>query len=231
MYCIRCGVALADTEKQCPLCNTVVYHPELHQPACAPLYPQEQPAIQKKPWGILLIITLLLFLLPISICIVCDKQINGMIDWSGFVTGALLLMYTVTVLPRWFSCQKPLIFTPLSFVAVGLYLLYINHATNGNWFVSFALPVTACFGLLVTAVVVLSIYLPKARLYIFGGAFLALGGLMLLLEFLLHTTFHLPAVGTWSFYPLIVFSLLGIGLLLIALLPPVRQSLHRKFFV
>ena len=28
MYCIKCGVKLADTEKKCPLCGTVVYHPE-----------------------------------------------------------------------------------------------------------------------------------------------------------------------------------------------------------
>ena len=31
MYCIKCGVELADTEKQCPLCGTLVYHPELEQ--------------------------------------------------------------------------------------------------------------------------------------------------------------------------------------------------------
>lgn len=28
MYCIKCGVKLADSEKKCPLCNTIVCHPE-----------------------------------------------------------------------------------------------------------------------------------------------------------------------------------------------------------
>ena len=29
MYCINCGVKLADTEHICPLCGTEVFHPEL----------------------------------------------------------------------------------------------------------------------------------------------------------------------------------------------------------
>lgn len=231
MYCIRCGVALADTEKRCPLCQTTVYHPEIAQPEAAPLYPRNQmPAPRKRPWGLLMIVTML-FLLPISICMVCDWQINGVINWSGFVSGALVVLYVITVLPSWFRRPNPVIFVPVGFCAVGLYLLYINLATQGHWFLSFAFPVTGSLCLLVTAVVTLSIYLPKGRLYIFGGGFLALGGLMLLMEFLMHITFGLPGLGTWSFYPLIVFSLLGIGLILIALLPPLRETLHRKFFV
>ena len=33
MYCIKCGVELADSEKKCPLCGTVVFNPELSRPA------------------------------------------------------------------------------------------------------------------------------------------------------------------------------------------------------
>ena len=29
MYCINCGVKLADSEKRCPLCGTVPYHPDI----------------------------------------------------------------------------------------------------------------------------------------------------------------------------------------------------------
>ena len=28
MYCIKCGVELADSEKSCPLCQTPVFHPQ-----------------------------------------------------------------------------------------------------------------------------------------------------------------------------------------------------------
>lgn len=232
MYCVRCGVALADTEKQCPLCHTAVYHPEIPQPQATPLYPLDRmPAPRVRPWGMLMIVTMLLFLLPISICIVCDWQVNGIVNWSGYVTGALIVLYVIAILPNWFRKPHPVVFVPVSFGVIGLYLLYICLATGGNWFLSFAFPVTGCLGLLVSAVVILSIYLPKGRLYIFGGGFLALGGLMLLVEFLLHITFGLPGLGTWSFYPLIAFSLLGMGLILVAILPPLRESLERKFFL
>ena len=231
MYCIRCGVALADTEKQCPLCHTTVFHPSIEQKDVPPLYPREYTATpQMRPWGALMIISML-FLLPISICLVCDWQINHAINWSGYVVGALTLLYTVFVLPFWFHKPNPVIFVPSTFTAIAVYLLFINYATGGSWFLSFALPVTGCLGLILSAVVALCRYVSKGSLYIFGGASLAMGGFMLLLEYLLHVTFGLPGIGTWSPYPLIVFTLLGIGQILVALCPPLRESLERKFFI
>ena len=29
MYCIQCGVKLADSQSACPLCGTVVFHPDI----------------------------------------------------------------------------------------------------------------------------------------------------------------------------------------------------------
>ena len=37
MFCVKCGVALADSEKVCPLCGTRVFHPDLPQPQGDPL--------------------------------------------------------------------------------------------------------------------------------------------------------------------------------------------------
>ena len=42
MYCINCGVKLADTEEKCPLCATVVYHPDLDRETAEPLYPRHR---------------------------------------------------------------------------------------------------------------------------------------------------------------------------------------------
>lgn len=42
MYCVNCGVKLEDTEKRCPLCQTVCYHPDILRPAAKPLYPDAQ---------------------------------------------------------------------------------------------------------------------------------------------------------------------------------------------
>ncbi len=231
MYCVKCGVALGDTEKQCPLCNTPVYHPDIVREDAQPLYPRDSmPPKQPHPWGVLLIVSLL-FLLPISICLTVDLQVNGRLNWSGYVIGTLVMLYTMIVLPCWFRKPNPVIFTPVSFGVIALFLLYVCLETGGSWYLSFALPVTGFLCLLVTAIVVLCRYTRKGLLYVFGGASLAMGGFMMLLEYLLHITFGLPGLGTWSFYPMSVFALLGIGLILIAIVPSFRETLSKKFFV
>ncbi len=231
MYCINCGVKLSDTEKACPLCGTTVYHPELTQKSEEPLYPQNcypKPRANSKGGQIVMITV---FLLPLIITVLCDLQVSGRITWSGYVIGALLLCYELLVLPTWFQKPNPAIFVPCGFAAVALYLLYIDLATQGGWFVSFALPVTGIFCLVITAVVTLLQYVPKGALYILGGAAVALGAAMPLMGFLLNLTFFYPHFALWSLYPLTALVLLGGMLIFLAICRPARQTMERKFFI
>ena len=58
MYCVNCGVKLADTEKRCPLCQTEVYHPDIPRREAEPLYPEELNPIPKlDSWVIQSIVT------------------------------------------------------------------------------------------------------------------------------------------------------------------------------
>ena len=62
MYCIKCGVELSDTEKACPLCGTVPYHPQMKRQEAEPLYPQMvYPSRQLRPAGWLFFTTFLCF--------------------------------------------------------------------------------------------------------------------------------------------------------------------------
>ena len=231
MYCIKCGVKLADTEKTCPLCGTAVFHPEIRQNEAEPLYPfQSFPKTRVNPKGGQIVLTTM-FLLPLLISLLCDLQINSAVTWSGFVMGALLVGYVILVLPFWFRRPNPVIFVPCGFLAVGLYLLYIDLATGGDWFLSFAFPVTGGIGLIVTAVVVLLRYLRRGRLYILGGAMIALGAFMPLMEFLIDITFNRPRFAGWSLYPLIALVLLGGMLIFLAIFRPARETMERKFFI
>lgn len=231
MYCVKCGVELADTEKTCPLCGTPVFHPMLSQPDGEPLYPAGlAPAPQLRPWGALLALTVVLFLLPILVTLLCDLQMNRSITWSGFVVGGLLTCYVALVLPFWFRRPNPVIFVPCAFAAAGVYLLYINLATGGRWFLTLAFPVTGVFGLIATAVVALCRYIRRGRLYIFGGAALATAAFMPVLELLIKITFRLPRFAAWSVYPAIALGLIGALLLVIAICRPVRESLGKRFF-
>lgn len=231
MYCINCGVKLADSEKQCPLCLTKVYHPEISQKDADPLYPpQRYPALQVSPAGTRVILSVL-FLLPVLICLQCDLLLSGGISWSGYVSGALAVLYVAAVLPSWFRKHNPVIFVPCTFAAIGAYLLYINFATAGSWFLSFAFPVTGFVALVVTAVVTLLRYVRKGMLYIIGGAFIALGAFMPLMEFLLVVTFSTVKFAWWSLYPLTALVLLGGTLIFLAICRPARETMERKLFI
>lgn len=229
MYCVKCGVKLSDTEKKCPLCNTAVYHPEVEQETAYPLYPKnKKPAAPLSPKALNGAIVIL-FMIPLLICFLSDLRSNGKLDWFGFVAGALAVAYIAFALPLWFSKPNPVVFTPCVFAAATLYVLYVDLATGGKWFLSFAFPVAGCLCAITCTVVTLLHYLKKGKLYIIGGAFVALGGFMLLFEFLLDITFGLSFAG-WSFYPLGVLALFGGFLIYLAINTTACEIMERKLF-
>ena len=231
MYCVKCGVKLADSEKQCPLCQTLVFHPDITREEGEKLYPAARyPSYQVNHRSALVIVTTL-FLMPLLISLLCDWRITGEITWSGYVAGALFVTYVSMVLPYWFRHPNPVIFVPCGFAAVGLFLLYISIATGGGWFLSFAFPITGGVALIITAVVTLLKYVRRGQLYIFGGAIIALGGMTVLAEYLSVITFGLDRFFGWSFYPLMVAVLLGGLLIFLAICRPARETMERKIFL
>ena len=231
MYCVNCGVKLADSEAYCPLCGTEAFRPTGERSAESLLYPRKQyPNVQVSTTGVMIILTVL-FLLPILITLQCDLLINRSVTWSGFVIGGLLVVYVAFILPGWFKKPNPVIFVPCAFAAIGGYLLYISLATGGGWFLSFAFPVTGFIGLVVTAVTVLLRYVRRGILYILGGAVLALGLFMPLVEFLLTITFPAISFVGWFLFPLTALVLLGGTMLFLAISRRARETMERKLFI
>lgn len=232
MYCIKCGVELAESEKKCPLCGTVVFNPELPRLDGAPPYPvfTGEGVDNVNRSGLMFVLTML-FLLPIVVVLLCDWQINGAIVWSGYVVGAVLFLYVAVLLPLWFDKPNPVIFISADFAAAALYLLYINLAVGGHWFLSFALPVCAGACAVITGAAALLRYLRRGYFFIFGGMFVLIGVYNVLIEFLLNVTFSLHDGFIWSIYPLAVCVLLGITLIVIGCSEELQKSLHKKFFI
>ncbi|HHT54399.1 MAG TPA: zinc ribbon domain-containing protein [Clostridiales bacterium] len=232
MYCVKCGVELADSEKKCPLCGTQVYHPDI-VPAEAegPYPPFQNTAEVLNPRGVLFVLTVL-FLIIAAICLLCDWNLSGSrIVWSGYVTGALVLIYVTVVLPYWFRRPSPAVFVPCDFLALGLYLFYINSALGGRWFFTFALPLVAGAAIITTAVAVLSYYIRRGYLFIWSGACILGGVYTVGIEILINITFGVREKLIWSPYPFLALFMIGVMLLVIALVRPLRESLHKKFFL
>ena len=232
MYCINCGVKLAEGERVCPLCQTEVYHPTLGSNSGERNYPTERiPPSRVSSWGSLFIITLL-FVLPLIIAPLSDIHVSGGLSWSLYVMFGVVLGYVIFVLPMWFSHPNPVIFIPVDFGAIALYLLFIDLYTEGtNWFLPFALPMTVGLAIIVCTAITLLRYVKRGKLYIFGGAIIATALLIAMTELLLVRLFDTVSYIGWSWYPALVLFLLGMSLILIAIIRPLRESLEKKFFL
>ena len=230
MYCVKCGVELAESERKCPLCKTPVYYPGLSD-APERTYPEFiKSKDEMNPRGLLFIISII-FLMSAVIPTVCDISLNLRIEWSGLAIGGVLFCYTVLILPRWWKRATPAIFAPADFLAAALYLCYINFYLGGSWFFSFALPVLAVAALIFTALLVLIYYLHRGYLYIYGGFSIALGACSVFVEFMIHNCFEINHSHYWSPYPLVALVLTGIALIVIAIVRPFRESLRKIFML
>ena len=102
MFCIKCGVELGAAEAKCPLCGTVVYHPDITVEAERPTFPPNaQPKLRVNRRGALLIITALYLMLILQL-LVCDYSLFGSLTWSLYASGGMLLVYIIGILPSWF---------------------------------------------------------------------------------------------------------------------------------
>ena len=230
MYCVKCGVELADSERKCPLCKTPVYYPGLSEKP-ERNYPEFiKSKDEMKPKGVYFIISII-FLIAALIPTVCDISLNLRIEWSGIIIGGVLLCYTVLVLPRWFKKPSPAIFVPADFLAAATYLFYLNIKLGGEWFWSFALPVLLAAALIFSALFVLLYYIKRGHLYIFGGFSIALGIYNLFIEYMLHKNFSISHGFFWSVYPFITLFLLGGALIVVAIVRPFRESLRKIFMI
>lgn len=229
MYCVKCGVQLADTEQKCPLCETVVYHPDISRPAVQPLYPVDRLPKKGSAAKALSGAVLILFVLPLLIGLYSDLHADGQLDWYGYMAGGVALGYVLLPLPLWFRHPNPVIFVPCDFAAVLLYVFYVARATGGAWFMTFALPVIGTLAVIISALVALMRYVKKGRLYMLGGGSIALGGWLWLMEYTMTQTFGLPFIG-WSLYPLMVLAVCGCLLIYLAINRVARDVVARKLF-
>ncbi|MBO5324135.1 MAG: hypothetical protein J6A88_08580 [Oscillospiraceae bacterium] len=231
MYCINCGIELSPGQAICPICKTKVCHPDFPADQALATYParpfQSEEYNRRGLMFVLTVIWTLLTFLPVGL----EWMLFRDIGWSGFVSGGMGLAYLLFFLPAWFKNPNPVIFVPSGFAAVGLYLLYINLASGGSWFMSFALPVTGFLMLIVTTICALLRYLRRGRLYIIGGGLIALGFFSVYLEFFIYYTFETISFVFWSLFPLVAFVLLGMMLITVAIVKPFKESLRKYFYM
>lgn len=230
MYCVYCGVKLQDGAAECPLCHTPVRVPSLPQQGDGSSYSDRYPRAEKKAGKYLAIglVTIIMAAAALGCLIFCLKSL-GRADWSGFVALGLALLWVCFILPLLFPRWRPMIFLPIDFACIGGYLLYICCKTGGNWFLSFAFPVTMMAAVLTLTGVAMMRYIVQGRLRLMSLLVIFIGLSFMLVEFFQHITFGTP-MFVWSLYCVSGFCLIGLFLLVASFVPPLRAYLRRKFF-
>lgn len=230
MYCVKCGVELKDSEHVCPLCLTPVFHPDIKQDDCEKPYPEFRRVTKKSVRVAVMFVVTVCFILASLMVAMIDFNITSGITWSGYVLGALVILYVSFALPEWFRHPNPVIFTPIAFATIILYLLYIDLTVQGGWFLSLAFPIAGIAGIIVTTMVTLLRYVKRGQLFIVGGTLIATGVYVSLIELFISITFESVSFVGWSGFPLAAFFILGMMLIIIGICKPLRLALSKVFF-
>ncbi len=232
-YCVKCGVKLGDSEKKCPLCQTVVYHPDIKEVTGAVSPFPEKCEIQQKKMGSklkLMIATIIVFL-PTFLTVICDYSINSKIVWSDIVISSVCLLYCFIFLPLIFRRKNIFFYLFTDFAVLLLFQWYIAYTTKGSWFTGFSLPFTCSVMFIVTAVVSIRQFTKSSYLLISAVAFILTGLDCVLTEFLISRTFMNRVRFIWSYYPLVTFIAVGIILFLCDHNTHFKEKIIKKFFI
>ena len=134
MYCVKCGVELADSEKVCPLCGTRAFHPDMPPQQGQPPYPVDhRPHTEEVSRSGVLFLLTVLALLSAVLFILCDWRINGSIVWSGYASGGVALLYVLVALPLWFRRPNPV--TGAIGVLVSAMVALLRYLPGGHLYV------------------------------------------------------------------------------------------------
>ncbi len=157
-YCVHCGVKLGEGEKRCPLCQTPVYDPAEPHPAPAPKpYPVRTPEQElKRSKRFLLTLSALMLLAPAVLCQIIDLLISGGISWSGYASGALLMLFVSVTVPLLAPRHQAYVAIGTAFLCLNGYLFLVERLSgSSHWFFPIALPALALGAVLVTIITVL----------------------------------------------------------------------------
>ncbi len=226
---MKCGAKLGEREVKCPLCGFDL--PILSPKQEKSLYPRTARSGDREDFkGLLLFFTLLLCGAGGAV-LAMDLSRGGGVSFSAWVLFGLLLFYTAFLLPRWFRRPNPVIFLPVFGVCFLTMLWYLDFFYGSGWFFPLVLPLTGGFFLMLEAVVTLVRYVRGGAFYVYGGFFIGIACLSFAAELGFRAFFGYPICLSWSLIPLILFSVMGIGLLVIAIVPPFRVYVQKRFFV
>lgn len=232
-YCIKCGVKLGDSEKKCPLCQTVVYHPDLKPVENAETpYPTEHfEKMQETSIRFKLTIATMIILIPTVLTLICDYSVNSAIIWSDIVVSSVCFLYCLIFIPLFVQKKEPVLYFVIDYAALLLFEWYLSFTIGGNWFWKFSLPLTTSIALIIVAAMLVKRFTRASNLIITAVIFFLSAIDCVFVEFLINKAFRGRIFLIWSYYPLITFIIVGVILILCDRNQRLKDKLAKKFFI
>jgi hypothetical protein len=230
MYCINCGVKLADCETKCPICGTPVPVMKKEAEISKPFPAHVEGPMRMNRMGLLLVFSIVA-ILAILISLFIDIHSNRVITWSGYVAGAIVMIYMWVAFPLWFKKPNPIMLTGIDFGLTIPFLWLVNAISGGNWFWNFAFPISLFVSAIGVGTTALLYSIRRKHLIIIGGTWIATGCFCIFLEILINKVFSHANALLWSPYAGGILILIGIWLIVIGLCRPIREWMEKRFFI
>lgn len=229
-YCVNCGVELHDSEKKCPLCDTVVINPNIISGDTAEsVFPQEQKLVdmmtERRWWaGIITII----LAIPMSICLLCNFGIQKELGWSLIVTAALIMIWSFVVPPLLMKKTNYIALFIIYTLGILLFLFVMCWQVGGNWFLSIAVPIVLCF-MCVISINTVVIRNNVAKLYSAAVLFITIGAMVVAVEIVTDYYLSKTIELSWSLIALVPCALMSLLYVIIQRKNKLKNSLKKRF--
>ena len=234
-YCVNCGVELADSQAQCPLCGERVVNPaaKIAPGTGEAPYPPATPRISPKfKSGFAALLAALILLIPIGLCLFNDFSDDGHIGWSLLVSGGEMLLFVIVFGPFLFKRYRPLLSAFVDGVCITGYLLLIAFVTDGDWFLRLALPLAVAASVFACVIVFLFTRRKHVGFFVKVGSILLLcGAYTVAIEWCVSSYVDALRFTGWSVYALVPCIIVGVVAFILHGSPAVKEELRRRFFI
>lgn len=228
-YCVNCGVELDATLKKCPLCETVVYHPERTEVNSEETFPKKKGEVDtvSKKEGIVFV-TVLLLTIAVT-CTLLNIYVYNRNWWSIPVNGVCITLWVFFMAAIF--CEKITVYGMilLDAIAIGNYLFMISLITSSDrWLIMIGLPILAVAFVLIEISVFLSKKLPSSLLTGTLYFFVTIAGVCVTIEATIDNYVREIIRLGWSAIVVTVCAIISVFIILILMMGRLRNSIRRR---
>ncbi len=231
-YCVNCGVQLADSEKQCPLCDVAVINPSSpwHEPESRPYPKQVERVMRRVDRKFIVSLASVFLFIPIIIPLITDLLFNDAVTWSGYVIGASICIFFWILFPLLFTVPRPYLCWAADTVVTTGYIALIGYISGDiGWFIPLGLPL--CAALSISALLIIAVSstnLPD--LYKTAGYFTVFGVFSVMVDFIINGYITTSDSIHWSFFIVVPCVIFSIVFIILQKRKKLREEIRRRLF-